>query len=506
MKQSMKKQAFLLMTVFLLLMASVVTTKAQEISGDKIDNVINWMKGKEGSNDYNYYALKFVREAFESIGIYLSKGYEYVSQAADDMITSTDDNPPKGAVVFFDWNGTIDGEYKNWGQIGVSLGDGSVILATSKGVSIKTIEQVGLTYRGWGVWGAGNTITSNDKTVDYQAQTETYISQTEEITEQEKESTNLKPMGKPIEQPTEPITEVTEIITDSKVTEPIQKPNPPEVTMGNDYVGYEVASHNYDGLIRDISYTYDKLSSKKHIANRHITYYPCVTCEYEKQFGISTVCKNKKYNATVSYEEYHEYDEKHICKQCGYLNVDDAILDIVAKFPEESNAKTSNIQMNEYIRYPYSAFWSHKTGGEMNTSNPFEYTTSGCVCHSPSSNPCLFIKNSCTCNYYEYNGTISLQCVAFVRLITDTIFGSPFFEGSNDWSSYTDFEQLMPGDVVIYTTPSGNQHFVVVTSKYDNYIEVLDANGDGHCGIGVNKKIQRSIIDKNGTRYFHYNK
>lgn|GEM_PF-1576634 len=37
--------------------------------------------------------------------------------------------PPRGAYVFYDCSGTLKGEYRNWGHVGLSLGDGRVIHA-----------------------------------------------------------------------------------------------------------------------------------------------------------------------------------------------------------------------------------------------------------------------------------------------------------------------------------------------------------------------------------------
>ena len=40
-----------------------------------------------------------------------------------------DGPPPRGSYVFYDCSGELKGETRNWGHIGLSLGDGQVIHA-----------------------------------------------------------------------------------------------------------------------------------------------------------------------------------------------------------------------------------------------------------------------------------------------------------------------------------------------------------------------------------------
>lgn len=117
----------------------------------RIEQAISWANKQIGSQAYNYWCLKFVGEAFRQGGI-SNAGYMTATQAGNKLITNTDKNPPRGAVVFWNWYGTIDGVYDNYGHVGISLGNGQVIHADYNGVKITGLDLSGRTYRGWGTW------------------------------------------------------------------------------------------------------------------------------------------------------------------------------------------------------------------------------------------------------------------------------------------------------------------------------------------------------------------
>jgi hypothetical protein len=51
------------------------------------------------------------------------------AKEAADAYGSRQGKTPKGAYVFFDCTGPLNGVTQNWGHIGIALGDGSVIHA-----------------------------------------------------------------------------------------------------------------------------------------------------------------------------------------------------------------------------------------------------------------------------------------------------------------------------------------------------------------------------------------
>lgn len=157
----MRKKFIYIVLVFIMLISLVPRVQAATLTNSQIDGAISWAKDKLGSQSYNYYCLAFVSDAWKSQGIG-NKGYAYATLAGNAMITHTDQNPPKGAVVFWNWYGSVGGEYKNWGHVGIALGDGKVIHADYNGVKITNLNiDSSRTYRGWGGWD-GNTIPNED--------------------------------------------------------------------------------------------------------------------------------------------------------------------------------------------------------------------------------------------------------------------------------------------------------------------------------------------------------
>jgi cell wall-associated NlpC family hydrolase len=83
--------------------------------------------------------------------------YEYAKRTADAL--NAKDNPsapPRGAYAFYDRWQTIDGEYKNWGHVGLSLGNGKIVHAyhyCGSDISVIVSDDyrniAGCTYIGW---------------------------------------------------------------------------------------------------------------------------------------------------------------------------------------------------------------------------------------------------------------------------------------------------------------------------------------------------------------------
>ena len=73
-------------------------------------------------------------------------------------VGNVDAPPPEGSLVFYDWEGSLNGEFRNWGHVGLMLADGNVIHAWDK-VRIDDYSSIAdlpvppgsspLRYRGW---------------------------------------------------------------------------------------------------------------------------------------------------------------------------------------------------------------------------------------------------------------------------------------------------------------------------------------------------------------------
>ncbi len=93
-----------------------------------VDHALQWAVDAVGSTAYPFKCLSFVEDAYErSNGLELS-GYAYAKEAADYYGAQDDGGvPPRGTLAFYDCWGTIGEEYRNWGHVGLSLGDGRVV-------------------------------------------------------------------------------------------------------------------------------------------------------------------------------------------------------------------------------------------------------------------------------------------------------------------------------------------------------------------------------------------
>lgn len=138
-----------------------VRTEADVVTKKVIQGAIDWGKSQSGSQEFNGYCQRFVNRCFVNGG-WGSVSFASAKLCGDELIISNDvNNVPRGAVVFFD---SLD---HNYGHIGISLGDGTMIHAGHKGVEITRFTDASylkswyrIVYRGWGVWGQkkGNTI------------------------------------------------------------------------------------------------------------------------------------------------------------------------------------------------------------------------------------------------------------------------------------------------------------------------------------------------------------
>lgn len=95
------------------------------------EGAIAWALEKLGVPDYAGLCYAFVEDAYEfGNGIVLDGKGCTAKEAADAYgAAECSGEPPRGAYVFYDCIGALKGEHRNWGHVGLSLGDGRVIHA-----------------------------------------------------------------------------------------------------------------------------------------------------------------------------------------------------------------------------------------------------------------------------------------------------------------------------------------------------------------------------------------
>jgi len=99
-----------------------------------IDGAIRWAIDRLGAADYAFKCYGFIEDAYEFGNHIVLDGQGCSAKEAADAYGAErhTDVPPRGAYVFYDCWGTIDGDYHNWGHIGLALGDGQVVHAWDK--------------------------------------------------------------------------------------------------------------------------------------------------------------------------------------------------------------------------------------------------------------------------------------------------------------------------------------------------------------------------------------
>lgn len=112
----------------------VLYVSALEMGSDQdkyIDGAIRWAAERLHSTDYAYRCYLFVEDAYELGNNIVLDGREATAKEAADAYHAErhTDTPARGAYVFYDCFVTIQGEYRNWGHIGISLGEGLVVHA-----------------------------------------------------------------------------------------------------------------------------------------------------------------------------------------------------------------------------------------------------------------------------------------------------------------------------------------------------------------------------------------
>lgn len=126
------------------------------IEDERISKAIAWAE-KElevKSYPYNYHCLKFVQDAYdvENGANTDIKRYGYAREAAENVVKNIEGIPPRGAFVFYEWDGDLKGYCTDCGHVGLSIGNGVII--HNSGTSIlkqdyKSLKAPTYRYIGW---------------------------------------------------------------------------------------------------------------------------------------------------------------------------------------------------------------------------------------------------------------------------------------------------------------------------------------------------------------------
>lgn len=96
--------------------------------GTYTQNAIAWAHAALGSTEYRFRCLGFVEDAYEKGNGIEVFGGDTAKESADEYGAVANKGPiPLGAFVFYDYVADWGGECKNWGHVGLYIGDGNVI-------------------------------------------------------------------------------------------------------------------------------------------------------------------------------------------------------------------------------------------------------------------------------------------------------------------------------------------------------------------------------------------
>jgi cell wall-associated NlpC family hydrolase len=102
-----------------------------------VEGALSWAMARLGSHEYPGKCYAFCEDAYELGGAITLDGQgstakeaaqAYLARMAAASL-SQDATPPRGAYVFYDCSGPLNGLEKNWGHMGLSLGNGQVVHA-----------------------------------------------------------------------------------------------------------------------------------------------------------------------------------------------------------------------------------------------------------------------------------------------------------------------------------------------------------------------------------------
>ena len=102
-----------------------------------ITEALDWALSRLGSTEYPGRCYAFCEDAYELGGRIILDGQGRTAKEAAEAYLArmsaaglmTEGLPPRGAYVFYDCAGPLNGEERNWGHMGLSLGDGRLVHA-----------------------------------------------------------------------------------------------------------------------------------------------------------------------------------------------------------------------------------------------------------------------------------------------------------------------------------------------------------------------------------------
>lgn len=94
-----------------------------------VEGAIQWASDRLGTSGYAFLCYAFVEDAYELGNDIWLDGQGCTAKEAADAYGAQDHRgaPPRGTYVCYDCWGTLEGEHRNWGHIGLSVGGGKVI-------------------------------------------------------------------------------------------------------------------------------------------------------------------------------------------------------------------------------------------------------------------------------------------------------------------------------------------------------------------------------------------
>ena len=97
------------------------------------EKAINWATEQEGENSWDKLCMAFVSDAFKVF----DDRYPFPNKLKENLILNVSEDSPRGSIVFFSGNNEVEAA----GHIGISLGNGKIIHASSV-VKTQSIEEI----------------------------------------------------------------------------------------------------------------------------------------------------------------------------------------------------------------------------------------------------------------------------------------------------------------------------------------------------------------------------
>lgn len=95
-----------------------------------VERALRWALDHLGSADYPGLCYAFCEDAYElGAQIILDGQGTTAREAADAYGVQAQSPAPRGSYVFYDCAGPVEGVARNWGHMGLSLGDGRIVHA-----------------------------------------------------------------------------------------------------------------------------------------------------------------------------------------------------------------------------------------------------------------------------------------------------------------------------------------------------------------------------------------